>query len=135
MYETESCQRPSSEARNKWIKRMKQRLDYATIRYGCIFPKGFAKLLYEVSFEKWIPSEAVMDALYKEWEVWKPYVSEDSLNEFMIDSIKSICKFHATSTISMPNYGIYIGRKATVVKSLPTGFITSVNKRGILSVN
>lgn len=111
-------------------------LNYAISKYNCKFSNKFInKLKNEFYLEKDIPEYTVVDSLVREWEVWKPYVSEDSFSNFIEDGLKSLICIQATATFHSPNLRGYIGNKAAVIKKLPLVLATSVTWNGSLRID
>lgn len=111
-------------------KRITKILDYAAKTYGCKFHEEFVEELLEETSnketEKSIPNNSIIDSIIQEWEVWKPYVTEDSFQKFVEYELKQFFKNDCCATSSSPVLNSYIGNKATVLKKLPEDVLSTV---------
>lgn len=123
------------ELRKHCINRISKCLEYAVRAYDCEFPKGFAEKLYDISYEKKMPSPKVVDAIVAEWKIWEPYVYGQSFNKFMQLELERIFKNQVATTFSSKKLKGYIGNKAIVLKEPPKGLITTIFASGKLIKN
>ena len=116
---------------------------YAEKQYNCVFSKKFKKRIKDLTdvqttvlcSKQWIK---IVDALIREWNIWKPYVdvdNKDSFSMFMEDGILSMIEIDASATFYSPNIRGYIGDKVKLRDKPPVGLATSVTTRGQLFVN
>lgn len=110
-------------------------LEYATKKYECHFPEGFAEYLYKNAYQKNIPSKMVVDAIAAEWNIWKPYLLVKSFNSFMKTELEGVFRNQVATTFGSSRLKGYIGNKAIVVKEPPRGLTTNVFANGILRKN
>lgn len=106
-------------------ERVKVLLEYATEQYGCLFPRNFAMTLSNVAYMQRIPRKQVVDAIYKEWKVWEPYLEEDSYCLFFQNELKTMFRLQTTSTFSSPVLNGYIGNKATLKEEAELPLLTT----------
>jgi len=107
-------------------------LENAESRYGVTFPKNFAKKLAREARDKtWLPERNIIDVIEREWQIWKPYLDEDSKPWFFQEELKSIFAIKCTATNSSPKFNAFIGNKATVTSKLPT-MSTCISDTGVL---
>lgn len=116
--------------------RLEEVFDYLKCMHDCELSKSFKKRMkVELQAGYFRPTREVVDALVKEWHIWKEYVTPDSYSSFIQDGLESMFKIMATATFHSPNLNSYIGNKATVIKKLPNVLATSVTKNGRLCIN
>ena len=120
----------------KKIRNFKELLKYAETKYGCVFSDGFEEEItsdWSDTFK--LLDKKIVDALVKEWNIWKPYVNPDSFNSFMEDGLKCLFQIKTTATFCSEKLKGYIGNKATIIKTLPSMLNTCITSRGTLFIN
>ena len=118
------------------IEEVKELLKYAEDTYGCEVSEQFVRTMHKISYKKWIPSPKHIDAIFAEWKLWKPYVTPESFNGFMLHEIERLFRIYTTSTFFSSNLGeSYIGSKATVIKEPPSQMVTTIYKSGKLTLD
>lgn len=115
---------------------IRELLQYAEVKYGVKGPNLLPyELLYSSLSKRKNPTKKTVDGIFREWLYWKPYVSEESFNQFFIQEMKNLFKNHATATSSSALLRSYIGNKAEIQRILPFCYGTSLDLDGTCLVN
>lgn len=135
----EKASRKAQEKKEE-IKKIQSILDHISEKTGATFQLKFAEMLYRlINKETFTLHIKHANAIIAEWEIWKEYVDEESVSEYIAHKLEVFCRIHCGVTYGH-EYGeatskSYIGNYAKLIKEPPANMYAIIHSNGSVSLN
>ena len=118
------------------VKRIKDLLGYLEEKYHVIVPEGTEQKIIKCSMGTEYPTRETVDALVRQWYLWKEYLSVESYSQFILSQLISLFHIQVSAVSESPQLNSYVGaiEGVSVVKTPPRFYSTCLGLSNALKL-